>query len=107
MRAKIIHFDVLHTCHLCMSCVHVHFGHSSLIRFPRITGYFWAEWTCAVKRGLTVLPNEPLSRGFIMFIGRGRCLSSFSEEWEAVLEHVNCKIISVKSNKVMDAYVLR
>ena len=38
----------------CTSCVHVHFEHRSLIRFPCITGYFWAEGTCAVKSGLTV-----------------------------------------------------
>ena len=32
----------------------IDFEHRSLIRFPRMTGYFWAERTCAVKRGLTV-----------------------------------------------------
>ena len=48
---KSCYCDVLHTCYMCMI---VYFEHRSLIRFPRITGYFWAERTCAVKRGLTV-----------------------------------------------------
>ena len=32
----------------------VHFEYCSLIRFPHTSGYFWSEWMCAVKRGLTV-----------------------------------------------------
>ena len=39
---KIIHFYVLHACHVHV-CVFVYFEHRSLIQVPRITGYFWGR----------------------------------------------------------------
>ena len=49
MRAK--------TSYILTCYIHVHFDHRSLIRL--VGGYphiwiFWAEWMCAVRRGLTV-----------------------------------------------------
>ena len=64
-----IHVHVMYSKGKYVMCACI-FKHRSLIRFPRITGYFWAERTCAVKRGLAVVDFSRKAQRKVLYKSR-------------------------------------
>ena len=72
----------MYSVHVC----HVHFEYCSLIRFPSTSRYFWAEWMCAVKRGLTVPVYALKSTQFNETEPVANPTCSSPESWKCVLQ---------------------